>query len=66
MRGVEWVVLYWERMWRWARLGGAIILGLLPILWIPASIAGGHPSAWAIAWLYAGGLAGMTVRLQHR
>ncbi|HUG08391.1 MAG TPA: tetratricopeptide repeat protein [Acidimicrobiia bacterium] len=60
------VVLYWERMWRWARVGGAIVLGVLPILWIPASIAGGHPSAWAIAWLYAGGLAGMTVRPRHR
>lgn len=60
------VVLYWERMWRWARLGAAIVLGLLPILWIPASIVGGHPPAWAIAWLYAGGLAGMTVRPQPR
>lgn len=60
------VVLYWERKWRWARLFGAIVLGFLPILWIPASLAGGHPSAWAIAWLYTGGLAGLTLRPQPR
>jgi hypothetical protein len=59
------VVLYWERKWRWARLFGAIALGLLPILWIPASLTGGHSSAWAIAWLYTGGLAGMTLRPRH-
>ena len=59
---VRTVIFDAERLLRWPRRALLAYGFLLPALWWPASLIGTHPTAWAVAWLFAGVVTVLTLR----
>lgn len=59
------VIFDWERRYRWLRRATYTWLAVLPALWIPASLMGSFPSAWALAWVFTGVITALMIRPRY-